>query len=95
MSDIIFDCKICDRCLNAMTAKQYWDHNCQKGEIAMAKDTTEERVAELESELEDLRYELEDNQRDQEELRAFERGFEERIEEIENELDTIEDEDEV
>lgn len=25
---LIFDCKVCERCLRAMTAKQYWDHKC-------------------------------------------------------------------
>ena len=94
MNKMNFDCKVCDKCLKAMTAMKYWDHNCET-EVVMAKDTTEDRVKEIETELDDIRYELDGNQLEQEELRGLERGLEERIEELETELENIEDEDEV
>jgi len=47
----------------------------------------EEKVAALQSELEDLQYDLDANQLEQEELRGLERGLRERIETIEAQLD--------
>jgi len=47
----------------------------------------EEKVAALQSELEDLQYDLDSNQSEQEELRGIERGLRTRIETIEAQLD--------
>ena len=91
-----FDCKVCDRCLQAMTAKQFWDHSCITGKenAIVAKKDTDERVVELEQELDEIRRDLDDNYGEQEELRSMARSLEERIHEIEEELDNIADEDE-
>ncbi len=29
-SDLNFDCKVCEKCNKAMTAKEYWDHKCDQ-----------------------------------------------------------------
>ena len=88
-----FDFKVCDICHRAMTAKKYWDHDCQtimRG-AAIMPETDDDKFLRLVGELDELRRDLDDNLGEQEELRSIERSITERIEELENELDNHEE----
>ena len=96
-----YDCVVCGKCSQAMTAKEYWAHSCNFEEIMaehkrlegiVAKTTEkEDKIVQLEERLDDLRRELDDNQGEQEELRSVERSLTREIEDIETELDNLED----
>jgi predicted RNase H-like nuclease (RuvC/YqgF family) len=81
----IFDCKVCDHCLRAMTAKEYWTHNCFGKEPEMVKQVeNNDNLETLQEEANNLRFELDDLYLEQEDLDV-------RIREKENELNDLED----
>ena|SRR5690349_10287001 len=102
MSDINFDCKVCDRCGQAMTAAKYWNHICiqavepRKWEIkpvAKIKEDKNDLYIKLEEQLTDVRFALDDLYLEQETLEDRIREKELEIEDLEDKLAELEEED--